>query len=177
MYQAVENLRGQVTACVKLYGTSKYFDAALRIEYVDDFGVTSYNLVTDYTIFSEIKNNTLRVVWLDKSGFVELKGSRQTNGKYLATIKFSNLPQKSSSYYFSSSANSVYDNCHSGVYSFSQCATWSQPVYISNWTPNNGYYTETQLLQLVDEYLAGQHGSSAYTLGRIEFNLSSVVIQ
>lgn len=173
----VENMDGPASACLKLYGTSKYFDAAIRIEYEDDFGIHSYNMVKDYTIFSEIKNNALRVIWLDNSGFVELKGSKQSNGKYLTTIKFSNLATTDVAHTYNSTFSSVYDNCKNGYYTVAQCANWTQPIYTSSWGLNGGYYSESQMLTLVDQYLAGQYGSSAYTLGKIQFYLSDVVVQ
>jgi hypothetical protein len=178
MFRSIENMRGPATACLKFYGTGKYFDAAIRIEYEDDFGVRSYNMVKDYTIFSEIKDGKLRILWLDSSGFVELKGTKLANGKYRTTVRFSNLPQQNGIQVQSNVFNDVYTACKNGTYTVNQCANWSQPVYYPDWNLNNGYYTEAQMLKLADEYLAGQHGSEAYTLGRIQdFNLSSVVVQ
>lgn len=163
--------------CLKLYGTSKFFDAALRIEFEHAPGVHSYNLLSQYVVYSEIKDGNIHILWLDDAGFIELKGSRQPNSQYRARIRFANLPELSEvkTQGVGDVYSDFYEKCKNGTYSFSQCMGTHIIVYPS-WPQNNGQLTTSQLLQYANEYLNGQHGADAHTLGYIYFKLSDVVV-
>ncbi|NCN26484.1 hypothetical protein GW915_02825 [bacterium] len=178
MFTVVEEMEGGASWCMKLYGTGKYFDAALRIEYEDNFGVRSYNLLSQHIVFSEIKDGKLHLLWLDEAGFIEVKGYRQPNSSWRARIRFANLPEQSeiAAQNVDDIYSDVFNKCKSGQYTFSQC--WgTNVVYYPEWPQNNGNLSEADLLKYADEYLNGQHGADAHTLGYINFNMSDVVVQ
>lgn len=171
----VSNIEGDVTYCLEVSGTGTTADGWLRVEYEDDYGVSSLDtdrdgfqiIVGEYLKSSDKKS--LNFIFGDNFGMVQVIATETAvdSKKFVGSIRFYNYPSYNDA--LNSQMNETIAKCQSGEWTVAKCLGYSPPSYW--WNQAN---TTTTLADQAKTLLAG---SSAKKLGDVTFTTSDIVKQ
>jgi|GEM_PF-1633504 len=174
----VSNIEGDVTYCLEISGSGDTADGYLRIEYEDDYGISSLDTDRDgfEIVVGEFKKvstsddrKTANFIFADQFGMVQVianesaAGSKQFNG----SIRFYNFPSYDEA--LKDSLDETLQKCRSGEWTVAKCLGYSAPTY---WWNQSTYTTS-----LTDQAKTLLSGSSSKKLGDISFQSGDVVVQ
>ncbi len=177
--RVVSNVEGDVTYCLDVYGTGENVTADLRVEYEDDYGITSFDAKESMNQYGwsslKLDDDTgkwdLNVVWMDGYGLVQLKASSISSAdeqQMSGTIRYYTFPS-----FQTQLNNAVADlkaKCKSGEYTVARCLGYASPYpSIKWWEQPDASTPKTEALNLLS--------NSGRNLGTIRFTLGNVVSQ
>jgi hypothetical protein len=174
----VSNIEDNVGYCLEIEGTGDTAYGWLRIEYEDDYGISS--LDTDRDGFSivvgEFKKTSssderklVNFIFSDNYGMVQVKATESAAGskQYTGSIRFYNFPSYEEA--MQDAIDEAVQKCRSGEWTVAKCLGYAPPTYWWNETSSS--------TSLKDEANSLLSGSSSKTLGNISFTAGEVVIQ
>lgn len=170
LVQARVNRRERpTTMCVAAPTTpTKNFPASLRFEYEDNYGLRWVTFRKQDLVYSKQGSTGFRLLYLDIYGYVELKTTKNSAGKYSGSVRVANVNQ----------ADSYLDEIEEFLKLVEKtCLAYPakclNPIFITD--PNaNRPPTESEILQRASEAFQGQHGAEAFTLGTVTFDPNDI---
>jgi len=147
---------------------TKSFPASLRFEYEDNYGLRWVTFRKQDLVYSKQSSSEFRLIYLDMYGYVELKTTRNSEGKFSGTARLANIDENDS--YLSeidAFLELIRKTCTESP------AKCMNPIFITD--PNAGKPpTEAQLLQRANEAFQGKHGAEVHTLGTVTFDSDEI---
>lgn len=170
LVQARVNKRERpTTMCVAApLSPTKSFPASLRFEYEDNYGLRWVTFRKQDLVYSIQSSSQFRLIFLDMYGYVELKTTRNSDGKYSGTARTANVDANSS--YLKQIEDFLELIKKTCTESPAKCMN---PIFVTD--PNSGKPpTEAQLLQRANEAFQGKHGAEVHTLGTVTFDAEDI---
>jgi hypothetical protein len=148
LVQARVNRRERpTTMCVAAPTTpTKKFPASLRFEYEDNYGLRWVTFRKQDLVYSKQSSTEFRLLYLDMYGYVELKTTKNSAGKFSGVARLANINQQDS---YLEEIEEFLDMVKK------KCLE----------SP-----TESQILQRAAEAFQGKYGAEPHTLGTVTFD-------
>jgi hypothetical protein len=157
------------TMCVAAPTTpTKRFPASLRFEYEDNYGLRWVTFRKADLVYSEQSSSKFRLLYLDRYGYVDLKTTKNSAGKYSGSVRVAEIDQQDSYLEdIEEFLKKVRQTCREYP------AKCLNPIFV---TDPNAYNppTEAQLLQRAEEAFQGKHRAKTHTLGTVTFDPNDI---
>lgn len=170
LVQARVNRRERpTTMCVAAPSTpTKRFPASLRFEYEDNYGLRWVTFRKQDLVYSKQGSSEFRLLYLDMYGYVELKTTRNSAGKFSGPVRVVNVNQEDS---YLEEIEAFLDLIRETCMEFP--AKCLNPIFVTD--PNAGQPpTEAQILQKAADAFAGKNGAEPHTLGTVTFDADDI---
>ena len=166
----VDKKERPTTMCVAAEASPlKGFDASFRVEYEDNYGLRWVTFRSRDLVYSDRRNGSFRLLYLDEYGYVELKTTRNSStGKYSGQIRLANV---STEYSYLDKIEEFLDEiastCNKSPVKCMNPIILADPI--STQPP-----TESQILGYANDAFLGKNGAEPHTLGTVEFSSSMI---
>jgi hypothetical protein len=170
LVQARVNRRERpTTMCVAAPTTpTKNFPASLRFEYEDNFGLRWVTFRKQDLVYSKQGSSEFRLLYLDMYGYVELKTTRNSAGKFAGSVRVANINYEDS---YLQEIEDFLDLIKTTCMEYP--AKCLNPIFYTD--PNAGRPpTEAEILQRANDAFAGKHGAESHTLGTVTFDAGDI---
>ena len=126
--RVIRNIEGDVTYCLDIYGSGSNLSSAFRIEYEDDFGITSFDGAESIFYRGSLTQNgtKLNMIFMDSVGLIRIAGTGPANGNINATISFYNFPSYNEA--INSQLAEMKLKCKSGEWTVAKCLGYGPPT-------------------------------------------------
>jgi hypothetical protein len=170
LVQARVHLRERpTTMCVAAEGTPlKRFNASLRFEYEDNYGLRWVTFRKRDLVYSNQQSGKFRLIYLDNYGYVELKTTENSAGRFTGVARLANI-DSNSSYLdeIEEFLKKIRETCNEFP------AKCLNPIFVID-PANNQPPTDAQIIQRAEEAFQGQHGAEPFVLGNVSIDPNDI---